>query len=137
MTVVGFNFTKILVEKKNQSKGKINIGNNVAILGIEESTFSFGEEEQDTLKIMFQFTSRYEPEVGSIDLIGDLVYIDSKPRIKEVLANWKEKKKVDQEVMTEILTVILNRCNIQALILARDINLPSPIPLPKVKVENK
>jgi len=39
--------------------------------------------------------------------------------------------------MSEILNIILTRCNIQALILARDINLPSPIPLPKVKVETK
>jgi len=50
---------------------------------------------------------------------------------------WKDQKKVHKDVMTETLNVILDRCNIQALILARDINLPSPIPLPKVKVETK
>lgn len=137
MTVVGFNFTKINVERNKPSKGKISIGNNVSIQNMEISSFSIGQEEQESLRIIFQFNSTYEPEVGKIELTGDLIYIDSKTRIKEIYSEWKEKKKVDQEVMTETLNVILNRCNIQALILARDINLPSPIPLPKVKVETK
>jgi hypothetical protein len=137
MTVVGFNFTKINVERNKPSKGKISIGNNVAIQNIEESSFSIGQEEQESLKIVFQFNSTYEPEVGKIELTGDLIYIDSKTRVKEIFSEWKEKKKVDKDVMTEALNVILNRCNIQALVLARDINLPSPIPLPKVKVETK
>ncbi|MFH1440236.1 MAG: hypothetical protein ABIG89_06710 [Candidatus Woesearchaeota archaeon] len=137
MTVVGFNFTKINVERKEFSKGKVNISNNVTVQDIEESSFSVGQEEQKSLKLTFQFTSTYEPNVGLIELIGDLIFIEEKERIMEIYDNWKEKKKVDKDVMTEILNVVLNRCNIQALILARDINLPSPIPLPKVKVENK
>ena len=137
MTIVGFNFTRMDVERKNQSKGKINISNNVTIENIEESSFSVGQEEQKSLKITFKFISSYEPEVGSIELIGDLIFIDSIVRIKEIFSDWKEKKRLPKEVMTEVLNVVLNRCNIQALILARDINLPSPIPLPKVKVETK
>jgi hypothetical protein len=37
--------------------------------------------------------------------------------------------------MENILNSILTKCNIQALILSQDVNLPSPIPLPKVRQE--
>ena len=137
MTVVGFNFTKINVERKEFSKGKINISNNVTVQSIEESSFSIGQEEQKSLRVTFLFVSSYEPNVGLIELTGDLIYIEDKGRIAEIYKDWKDKKKIDKDVMTELLNVVLNRCNIQALILARDINLPSPIPLPKVKVETK
>ena len=33
-----------------------------------------------------------------------------------------------------LLNSILNKCNVQALILSQDINLPPPIPLPKVQM---
>ncbi|MBT4540690.1 hypothetical protein HOC35_04200 [Candidatus Woesearchaeota archaeon] len=137
MTVVGFNFKKLNVERNKPSKGKISVSNNVSIQGVEESSFSIGQDEQESLKVIFKFNSTYEPEVGTIELVGDLIYIDSKSRIKEIFEMWKDQKKVHKDVMTETLNVILDRCNIQALILARDINLPSPIPLPKVKVETK
>jgi len=137
MTVVGFSFTKINVERKNPSKGKINISNNVAIQGIEESSFSIGKEQQDSLKVTFEFVSTYEPNVGSINLVGELIFIDEKDKVKEVLKDWASSKKLPKEVMTEVLNVVLNRCNIEALLLAREINLPSPIQLPKVKFESK
>lgn len=135
MTVIGFNFTKINVEKKNTPKGKVNISNNITILDVDESTFVVGLEEQNTLKVSFRFNSSYDPEVGFIELLGDLIYVDEKAKIKDMVNEWKKTKKIAKEVMTELLNVVLNRCNIQALMLARDINLPSPIPLPKVKVE--
>lgn len=135
MTVVGFSFTKINVEKKETAKGKINISNHVSIQNVEESSFSIGQDEQKSLKFTFLFASSYDPNVGIISLTGELVFIEDKSKIAQIFSEWKDKKRVDKEVMTDILNVILNRCNIQALILARDINLPSPIPLPKVKVE--
>ena len=58
MAVVGFNFTNIIAEKKQVSKGKIRISNNVAIEKVEKSTFSIGQDTQDTLKFTFKFVCR-------------------------------------------------------------------------------
>ena len=136
MTVVEFNFTNIIAEKKQVSKGKIRISNNVAIEKVEKSTFSIGQDTQDTLKFTFKFVSKFEPDVGAIELIGNLVVIEAKEQVQEIEEMWKKGKKLPKEVMTEVLNVVLARCNTQALILSRDINLPSPIPLPKVKIKN-
>ena len=133
MAVVGFNFTKILVEKKTAIKGKVDIKNNVSVKDVESADFSLGTAKQNALKFTFEFTSDYSPSVGQIMLIGDLLYMDQSSKQEEVLKNWKKSKQVPKETMGEILNTVLMRCNIEALILSRDVNLPPPVQLPKVE----
>lgn len=135
MAVVGFNFNKILVEKKALKEGKVDINNNVSIKEVEVADLSLGKAKQDGVKFVFEFTSKYEPDYAHMTLIGDVLYLDSEKNIKAILEDWKKKKTIPKEAMTEVLNSILNRCNIQAMILARDVNLPSPIPLPKVTMD--
>lgn len=139
MTIVGFNFTKINIERKEGGvSGKINISNNVSIKNIESKPFALGKNKQDGLKFTFEFTSKYDPDVGNITLIGDILYLTEKKKIDEILADWKKSKKISKEVITPILNMALVKCNVQALILSQELNLPPPIPLPKIQPrENK
>ena len=137
MTIVSFNFTKIEAEKKETGKGKININNNVAITDVGEKDLSLGNEKQKVLSFTFEFTSTYEPKVGSIKLVGDVLYMDDSKKVKQILDDWKKDKRLPKDIMTGILNTILNRSNVQALILSQDVNLPPPILLPKVQVEQK
>ncbi len=135
MAVVGFNFSKILVEKKLTAEGKINISNNVAIKDVESADFSLGKAKQDGLRFTFEFTSKYDPNYAEMLFTGEVLFLESEKAVKDILAEWKKKKTLPADVMAEVLNSVLNRCNIQALILARDVNLPSPIPLPKVTAD--
>ncbi|MBI2208086.1 hypothetical protein HYU50_01170 [Candidatus Woesearchaeota archaeon] len=137
MTIVSFNFTKIEAEKKEAGKGKININNNVAITDVGEKDLSLGNEKQKVLSFTFEFTSTYEPKIGLIRLVGDVLYMDDSKKVKQILDDWKKDKKLPKDIMTGILNTILNRSNVQALILSQDVNLPPPILLPKVQVEQK
>ena len=137
MTIVGFNFTKIDAEKKESVKGKININNNVSIKEVEEKDLSLGNQKQKVLSFTFEFISKYDPDIGSIRLIGDVLFMDDAKKAKETLDGWKKDKRLPKEIMTGILNAILNKCNVQALILSEQINLPPPIPLPKVQVGQK
>jgi hypothetical protein len=132
MTIVGFNFTKIDVERKNASKGKINISNNVAIKDIDEGSFSLGVESQKGLRFTFEFFSRYEPDYATIHLSGEILYMADEKEVKKILDDWKKESKIENSLMSLILNNILNKCNVQAVILSQTMNLPSPIPLPKV-----
>ena len=60
--------------------------------------------------------------------------MESSKKVSEVMDRWKKEKKLDQELMTKILNSVLMKCNVQALILSQDLNLPPPIPLPKINV---
>ena len=133
MTIVGFNFTKIEAEKKDLIKGKININNNVSINKVEEKDLSLGNQKQKVLKFTFEFLAKYDPDAGAIILTGDVLFMDDTKKIKEILDGWKKDKKLPKEIMPNILNTIMSKCNIQALILSEQINLPPPIPLPKLQ----
>ena len=134
MTIVGFNFTRIHVERNKVAKGKINIKNNVAIKKVEEADLSLGKNKQSGLRFTFEFVSLYDPKVGEISLVGEVLYLMDDKQVKEVVKGWKKDKKIPKELTAAVLNTVLQKCNIQALMLSRDINLPPPIPLPKVNV---
>jgi len=131
MVVIGFNFTKILVERKGPVKGKVNINNNVGITNVEETPLDINSAKK-ALKLEFQFNSTYEPNVGNIEMTGEVIYLLDKEKADEAVKGWKKNKKLDKEMMTQALNNILAKCNIEALILSKDMNLPPPIPLPKI-----
>jgi|SRR3989338_11113244 len=132
--IVGFSFTKLSAEKNEAAKGKIDINNNVTIKNVEEADLSLGKEKQNVVRFIFEFTSKYEPNVGAILFEGELLYLEDQKKIKEILSSWKQDKKVPKELMAGLLNTILTKCNVQALILSQEVNLPSPIPLPKVQM---
>ena len=132
--IIGFGFTKLSAEKNAQAKGNIDINNNVSIKDVQEDNFSMGKEKQNVLKFTFDFTSKYEPNVGRVVLEGELLYVDEPKKAKEILNGWKKDKKLDKELMATLLNTLLVKCNVQALILSQQINLPPPIPLPKVQM---
>ncbi|MBI3035639.1 hypothetical protein HYY71_04935 [Candidatus Woesearchaeota archaeon] len=133
--IVGFGFTKLAAERNEAAKGKIDINNNVTIKNVEESSLSFGKNNQDVLRFIFEFTSKYEPNVGSILFEGELLYMEDQKKSKEILSSWKKDKKVPKELMAGMLNTILTKCNVQALILSQEVNLPPPIPMPKVQLQ--
>ena len=137
MTIVGFNFTRIEAEKKEIMKGKININNNVSIKNVEEKKFSLSSDKQKVMGFGFEFSAKYDPDVGSIRINGDVLYMDNAGKAKEILDGWKKDKKLPKDIMPVILNTVLNKCNIQALILSEQINLPPPIPMPKLQTEQQ
>lgn len=134
MAVIATNFLKISAERKGGAKGKININNNVSITKVEKADLAIGNSKQDALRFEFDYTTKYEPKLGEMTLIGDLVYLNTPEKIKEILDSWKKNKSVPKDIMTVVLNSVLAKCNIEALLLSRDINLPPPIQLPRVKV---
>lgn len=134
MSVVGLQINKIVAEKNAPAKGKVSVNNNVAVKDVEKTELTFGTSKQDALNFTFEFKAAYEPKIATITLEGNITYFDQPKTIDEIFKNWKKDKKVPPDVMTPILNSILTRCNVEALLLSREINLPPPIPLPRVKV---
>ncbi len=135
MTVVGLQFDKINVTKLKPASGKINVNNNVAVKNCEKTDLKFGTSKQSALKITFEFVANYEPKIATITLNGNINYFDTPEKVDELFKNWKKDKKLPKEVLTPVLNSILTKCNVEALILSREINLPPPVPLPKVQMK--
>ncbi len=135
MTVIGVGFNKIFMEKTAPIKGKISIKNHASIKNVEKMELSLGKTKQDALKFIFEFKAIYEPKIGHITLEGEVLWLDKKEAIEDVLKQWKKNKKIPEEVMSPVLNQVLSRSNVEALILSRELNLPPPVPLPKVQLK--
>ncbi len=133
MPIVSFNFEKISVEKKAPAATtKITIKNNATIIDVVEETLPLKSAKDGIIKCSFEFTTLYEPKVGEINLRGNVLYLDTHQKIQELIKKWKKEKKLGDDIQTAILNIILSKCNIRALSLAEEINLPPQIPLPKL-----
>jgi hypothetical protein len=135
MPVVGLQFNKIVVEKVAPVKGKIKVNNNVVLKDVESTDLKVGSANQGAIKFHFEFTAKYEPKVASMTLNGFLTFLEKPEKVKSITESWKKDKKIPKEVMSNVLNTILARSNVQAMLLSREVNLPPPIPLPKVNVK--
>ena len=132
MSVIGFNFTKIGAQILSKQKGKIQINNNINVREVESQEFS-AEKTRKAVRVAFRYDGLYEPKVAHIQLDGDIILLLPAKEADELIKGWDEKK-VPTKTLTEAMNVVLEKCNIQAIMIARDMNLPSPVPLPKVNM---
>lgn len=129
MPIVGFSFDKIAIEKKNPIKGKVTVSSDIKISNVEESKLSI---DKPCLKINFDFSVKYNPDVGDISLGGHIFYLESPDKVKSIVKDWKSSKKLPEGISLEVLNTILTKCNIEALVLSEKINLPPQIPISRM-----
>ncbi|MBR9683495.1 hypothetical protein GOV03_03055 [Candidatus Woesearchaeota archaeon] len=131
MTIVKTNLVKVQAERNLGTKGgEISIKNNVALTNVEE--MDFNEKGKKGLKFDFEFDCNYEPDLGKIEVGGQIFYIEEAKLVDEIKESWDKDKRVPTAVMEEVLNAALHKGNIQAIKTADDVNLPSPLRLPKV-----
>ena len=132
MTIVRINLHKVSAERQLNSRGgQIKINNNVSIKNVEDLQFNIPGKAG--LKFTFSFNCKYEPNLGSIDVEGQVFFTDDENKVKEIKDGWEKDKKIPIEVMESIVNASLHKGNIQAIKVSEEIGLPSPLPLPKVK----
>ncbi len=135
MTIVKINLYKVNAERNVNSKTtQVRINNNVALKDVQE--MSFAADGKKGLRFDFMFNCSYEPDLGKIEVAGQVLYIEEAKKVEEVLKNWKKDSKIPVDVMEQIINAALHKGNIQAIKISEDVSLPSPLPLPKVKTES-
>jgi len=138
MRVIGFNFTKINIEKlKEPSEAdKLKISTSIDIPEIKEVKSNFLKAKDQVLEAEFTFTVNYDPKVAKVDLKGRL-FASVEPKLaKEVMQQWK-KKKMPGEFRYVLFNVILKKSTLKALYLEEELNLPLHMPMPSFKKKNK
>jgi len=134
MSIIGFNFEKIVVEKKNKISSKLSVKNNLSIVNVEQEKLNL-TNSGEVLKFNFEYTVDYEPKIGQIFLGGNILVMEDSKKVKEILDEWVKDKKLPKELMSQILNTILAKCNIKALGLTQEVNLPPHIKLPILKTK--
>jgi hypothetical protein len=137
MTIVGFNFMKINAERKHAPGGKIGIQPNISINDVAPTDMALGKNKENGLVFSFEYRFKYEPGVGEILMAGEVFYMDEAKKTKDILDKWKKDKKLEPELLGEVLGAATQRCNVEAILLSREVNLPSPIRLPNLVVKKQ
>lgn len=130
MPVKGFELTAIDGKrffKQGDRLGNLRIDNNGTVTLVTE----LGETEAG---VDFRFTTNYraaESVIGLIRIEGRVVY---EGEARRIVREWSGKGRMPDDVASEVLTVIMNNCIPEATMIARDLRLPPPIPIPPVQV---
>lgn len=132
MPVISFNFTKISAERAEQRAGSTNIKNSVVMNDVVKTNLKLGPQSQDVLRVLFEFTSAYEPDRGKIKLFGEVLYLDKPEKLDTLVKAWQKDKKLPKDEARSIVNHLLSKCNVEAILLSRELNLPSPIELPRL-----
>ncbi len=137
MPIVGFNFEKILGQKLNPLKKGMKATHNITINSIKEEKIPIAKAEKLGLKFDFEFSVKYEPKIGEINILGTILYLDEEKEIKSILSEWNKNKKIKPEVAAQIINTAIVKSAIKALSLSQDINLPPHLPIPTISPPRK
>lgn len=135
MPIVGFNFTKMHVERNGKLDPKDKIANAVNLISIEEEKMPFSEGK-GLLRMDFQFDVNYG-KAGKMGLNGSVLYLEDPKKTKEIIEEWEKGRKIDPKLSTEIFNTILFKCNIKSLQLADDVNLPAHFRIPLIRQKSE
>lgn len=132
MPVTNFRIRKIEAERKKKKikGGKVDVRSNFAITSIKKDNDPILGE---FLRVEFRFDVDYTPDLGKINLKGELWYYDEN---LDKIAKIKEKEvELDKKPGEEISTSILQESLVEAITIAKQIKLPIPIRMPKVNLK--
>lgn len=129
MSMIAFNFTNISAERRASRVAKYSVKNSTNIVDVKEMPLG----KQKALLFAFKNTIDYEPSVGTITLTGDVLFLSNDEEAKRVAGDFAKTKKIDAKFSEAVYNTILSRATVQSLILARDVGLPAPITMPRVK----
>lgn len=131
MTVRTFEFTNLdarRLTKVGVGWANIRVDHNSAVTLITETGANLAQ-------IDFRFSASYraaEAVIGLIQLEGQIAWEgDAKALIK----GWSSGGNMPQDIANEIHTVIMTNCIPETVVLARELRLPPPIPIPQVQVQ--
>ena len=136
MRVVGFNFTKISIEKFSDKLEKLNIKTNIDIADINTINNEILKTKNSLIAVKFLYSIDYDPSFAKIDLAGTILFELDEKKSKEIIEKWKDKQ-IPEDFKLNLFNLILRKSNVKALQLEDDMNLPLHISLPSIKAKEE
>jgi hypothetical protein len=128
MPVKHFELSSIDVKrftKRGEKVGQVRIDHNSTVTLITE----LNDKEAN---IDFRFTANYSG-LGFIKIEGRMIYEGEAAKIAK---EWSSTGKMPNNIVNEVHTTIMSNCIPEAVILAKEVRLPPPIPMPKINVQS-
>ena len=135
MRLAGFNFDKISVERLGGTMKDVKISSNIEIVGIKELEAKLIDVGGKLLTVTFSYGLNYDPNFAKVEFKGTMIVSLEEKIAKEILEKW-EKKETVKDFKLAVLNVIFKKCNVRALQLEEELNLPLHLSLASLKPSN-
>ncbi len=131
MPVIGIRLDKIEAERKEnvRAEGQIRILPVPRIIQMQETQIPGPTGKVNILEIQFEYATNYDPSIGEIKVSGTVMFQEAENIRKELINAWKEKKVINPDVGRDIIYRMTQHAFLVMMMLARELNLPSPMPL--------
>jgi hypothetical protein len=133
MGIIAFNITKVSAEA--QQKKTTKVSNSFNIKDVKKTKLALGEQEQEVASIGFSFASTFEPGVGQIEFEGNVLHLDKPEKLDELVSTWEKDKSLPKAEAAMIGNHILSKTQVLSIMLAREMNLPSPVEMPRLSTK--
>lgn len=139
MKIIGFNFTKISIEKLKEAselKEQLKISTQIDVPELTEVKEHILKTKEELIGAKFVYGINYNPDFAKVELEGRIL-VSVEPKVaKEIFKQWK-KKKMPEDFRLLLFNVILKKSSLKALHLEEELNLPLHLPMPSFKKEQK
>ena len=136
MNILNVTFNSIKASKNAMPKGKIGVKSNTKLDSLTESKMGL-DKTKTALKFGFTYKTEYTPSFAEIELKGEATALMDKKEADKVQEQWeKDKTKgLDKKFAALLINTLMGKCALQAMVMAKELSLPSPIPLPRINLE--
>lgn len=132
---MGFNFTKIYAEKKDTQAQNIEIKTNIDISDIHKVNSDILKTKEEIVAVKFEYTIDYDPNFAKISFVGIVLASLESKEVSELLSMWK-KKQIPEDFKVNVFNTILKKSSLRALQLEEELNLPTHLPMPSLKIQS-
>ena len=132
MAVLNIKINKLSAERVDKETKSIEIKANSTILSAKR-----GKDKRigEYLHVNFKYHVEYSPGIGTIHLEGSLWY--QHPKLDSVVSEEGDKIELKNEAIRDISNAVIQESIVEALDMARKLQLPTPLQLPTVTVKTE
>lgn len=134
MRIIGFGIKKLLAEKNDVKNPQMTLNQNINIKDVSKDKLEVTNE--DLININFVFEVAYSDKFGKVEIEGNVVILPDKDELKDFLKFQKEKS-IPEQFRAPLFNFILSKCNIKALSLEDELNLPYHVQMPKIGLKKE
>lgn len=140
MPVLGFNITKIEVEKELAGipQGQVEVRVTPRVDDVRLGEIMTPNGKVNGVEIVFSFEVTYSPTIGRGLVRGMVLYLPpQRERVDEIIDLWENEKKIDSMAFAEVVNFLMVELSPVFMVVAKEMRLPYHVALPRVEVRGE
>lgn len=129
--IVGFSIDSIEAGQDDMEGGETNISYSSGITDVEEADVD--SLDDSIARIFFDLGLQYQQngeDVAEMSFDGSVLWQGD---ADDIIERWEEDEELDEEVAAQVTNHVFRKCLTRAVGMADALELPSPVPMPRVQ----